>query len=335
MKKKKKMKKAVVVPAAVVPAVLGTQKKKKTVTASAKQKLELLSNLDEESIFPRKAPPEDMPSYAPYGKRNTPRSTRAVPRQQPTVLYLPLLPPIANDDCNPIDHNSPHKDPPAEFVEEAAHVADPSNAKEDDDDNDEEERILGGTFPGLVVWKRSGLDDLGYSSVDDDEDCDDGMEEEDRRIEYSDSNKVRHGRRQTNLIPGGPKPPPYDGMSATEMVFVKSEFKKVCKRYTDGLRMKHLTENNEEYEPESFSGCLALVLRPMTDVQEGRLEVNHTFPNKEILLMRVAEEANLRGVNLFCARSDLHDYMCTGSRFCVKAHHTEQNGWTVSVANVR
>ena len=51
--------------------------------------------------------------------------------------------------------------------------------------------------------------------------------------------------------------------------------------------------------------------------------------------MRVAEEANLRGVNVYCARSDLRDYTCTGSKFCVKANHTEQNGWTVSVANVR
>ncbi len=51
--------------------------------------------------------------------------------------------------------------------------------------------------------------------------------------------------------------------------------------------------------------------------------------------MWVAEEANLQGVNLFCARSDLREYMCTGSRFFVKAHHTEQNGWTVSIANVR
>ncbi len=105
-KKKKKVKKAAVVPAAVVPAALGTQKKKKTTTASAKQNLELLSNLEDETIFPRKALPEDMPSYVPYGKRNTPHLTRAVPRQPPTLLYLPLLPPIADDDCNPLDHNS-------------------------------------------------------------------------------------------------------------------------------------------------------------------------------------------------------------------------------------
>ena len=132
MKKKKKVKKAVVVPAVVVPAALGTQKKKKTTTASAKQNLELLSNLDEESIFPRKALTEDMPSYVPYGNQNTSRSTRAVFRQPPALLYLPLLPPIADDDCNPLNHNSPHKDPPAEFVEEAASGADLSDAMEDE-----------------------------------------------------------------------------------------------------------------------------------------------------------------------------------------------------------
>jgi hypothetical protein len=91
-----------------------------------------------------------------------------------------------------------------EFVEEAAHAADLSNAMED---NDDKEHILGSTLPDLVGGKRSGPDDLGYSSNDDDEDYDNGMEEEARRIEYSDSNKVRYGRRQTNFIPGGPKPP--------------------------------------------------------------------------------------------------------------------------------
>ena len=125
------------------------------------------------------------------------RSIRAVTREPPTLLYLPLLPPIANEDCNPLDHNSPHKDPPAEFVEEAARAADPSDAMEDDDDDDDEERILGSTLHDLVGGKRSGLDDLGYSSIDNDEDYDDGMEEEACRIEYSNSNKVRHGRHQT------------------------------------------------------------------------------------------------------------------------------------------
>jgi len=89
---------------------------------------------------------------------------------------------------------------------------------EDNDDDDEEERILGSTFHDLVGAKTSGLDDLGYSSNDDDEDYyDNGMDKEARRIEYSDSKTYRSGRRQTNSIPGGPMPPIYNGMSAAEM----------------------------------------------------------------------------------------------------------------------
>ncbi len=137
--------------------------------------------------------------------------------------------------------------------------------------------LVGLTDPSdhdLVGAKTSGLDDLGYSSDDDDEDCNDGMEEEARAIEYSYSNTIHHGRcRQANLIPGGPKPPSYDGMSATEMDFAKSEFKKKRKKYTDGLRVKRLKENNDDYKPESFSGCLAPVLRPMTDVKNVRMRL--------------------------------------------------------------
>ncbi len=62
--------------------------------------------------------------------------------------------------------------------------------------------------------------------------------------------------------------------------------------------MKRLCENNVDYKPESFSGCLALVLRPMSVVQQGCLEANHTFPDREILAMPVAEEANLQGINM-------------------------------------
>jgi hypothetical protein len=125
-------------------------------------------------------------------------------------------------------------------------------------------------------------------------------------------------------------------MSQEEMAVAKTEFRKVRKKYTDGLRIKRLREIvHEEYIPESYSGCLSPFLRPMADVQKGRLEVHHTFPDKNMLLMRVAEEANLRGVNIFSARSDLREYTCTGSQYCVRANHTEQNGWTVSVAAVR
>jgi hypothetical protein len=72
----------------------------------------------------------------------------------------------------------------------------------------------------------------------------------------------------------------------------------------------------------------------MEEVQNCRLEVSHTFPDKEILVMRVAEEANLRGINFVCSRSDLCDFKCTGPRFCVIACHSERLGWLVTVANI-
>ena len=73
----------------------------------------------------------------------------------------------------------------------------------------------------------------------------------------------------------------------------KQEYKKECKNFTDGLRMKRLKDQNDNYDVEAFSGCLTLVIRPMLDVHKCRLEVNHTFRDKEILTLHVAEEANL------------------------------------------
>jgi hypothetical protein len=82
-------------------------------------------------------------------------------------------------------------------------------------------------------------------------------------------------------------------MNEVEKVLAKKECKKECKKYTDGLQMKRLKNQNYEYEAESFSGCLTAVLQPMSDVHKCRLEVNHTFPDRDILVMRVAKEANL------------------------------------------
>ena len=113
------------------------------------------------------------------------------------------------------------------------------------------------------------------------------------QIEYSKSNCVCHGRRQTNFIPGGPKQPLYNGMSAMEKVVAKQEYKRVRKKITDGLRLKGLKEQNKKIDAEAFSGCLTLGLQTMSDVQKCQLEVNHTFPDKETLVLHVAEEANL------------------------------------------
>jgi hypothetical protein len=152
---------------AAVPAAARPQKKKKTaITSSAKQNLHL-SDIDEESIFSCKQPPEDtMPSYVPYLKRNTPRANRTAATNPPTLLYVPSLPPIVDKDCDPLDHpldhKSPHKDPPAAFVEKVARAAADDN-DEEEDDVEEEERFI-----DLLGEKTSGLNDLCYSDNDED-----------------------------------------------------------------------------------------------------------------------------------------------------------------------
>jgi len=66
----------------------------------------------------------------------------------------------------------------------------------------------------------------------------------------------------------------------------------------------------------------------MTDVKAFRLDVNQTFPDREILAMRVAEE------DYICLQSDVRDFQCMGHRFCVIACQSERRGWNVSTAYV-
>ncbi len=209
MKKKggQRKKAAGVLAAAEAAASAGTPKKK---TTSAKQKNNNppeLSDLEETPFGQLKGSPENiMPSLVPHTWRNAVRLTRNALPRPPAHVYIPpvdgndplestieadvYLPPF-DKDCNPLDHTSPHKYPPASFVEAAAHAAPPADALEDNDE--EEGGNLEDTFNDLVGEERSGLYDLSYSSAEDDKDYDDNMEEEACQIEYSNSNNVRHG----------------------------------------------------------------------------------------------------------------------------------------------
>ena len=208
----------------------------------------------------------------PHTRQNAVRLTRNALPQPPAHVYVPgngppesllksaigggadVCIPRSDQDCgNPLDHTSPHNHPPAFFVEAAARAASPIDTLEDDDE--EEEGVnLEDMFNNLVGEERSGLDDLSYSSDEDDKDYDDNTEEEACQIQYSDSSNVRHGRRQTNFIPGGPELPSYNGMNEGEKVLTKKECKKEHKAYTDMLRMKRLKDQNDDYKAESFSG---------------------------------------------------------------------------------
>ncbi len=166
---------------------------------------------------------------------------------------------------------------------------------------DMEGKNLNGDFNNLIGAKTSGFDNLNYSSDDDVvKDYHQEIENKARLIEYSDANKVTHGQRQTNIICGSLQPPDYLGMTSAELAEAKREHKRERKRYTNGLRMKHLNKQNKDFEQDSFIGCPSLSLRPLMDVKVFWLDVNQTFPNREVLVIHVTEEANLLGVNFIC-----------------------------------
>ena len=114
----------------------------------------------------------------------------------------------------------------AEFVED--------EFVEELEDNTSGDRCvnLKDTFDDLVRNKKSGLDDLSYSSDKDDDNYDNNMEEEAILIEYSDVKNVHDGQRQTKFILGGPKPPTYSGMNAVEKALAKAEYTKKGKDNT-------------------------------------------------------------------------------------------------------
>ena len=252
-----------------------------------------------------------MPSLVPNTRRNAVRSTRNALLQPPAHVYIPpvdgyvplkstiraavYLPPF--DNMYTLDHTSPHKYLPASFAEAAARAASPANALED---NDEKEGVnLKGTFNDLVGEETSGLDDLSYSSAEYDEDYDDNIDLAARQIEYSDSNHIHHCRRQTNFIPGGPKQPLYDGMSAAEKVMAKQEYKSVRNKFTDGLRLKRLKEQNKNFNAEAFSGCLTLAYEQWrTFISVGSKSITH-FPTKRFLSCVSPKRPTYEGSTLF------------------------------------
>ena len=182
-------------------------------------------------------------------------------------------------------------------------------------------------------------DDLFYS---DDEELDAaferGLDEVARAIEYSDPKKVNHGRRRTTLIAGGPLPPDYTGMNAVEKDMAKKEYEKKRKAYADKTRRTRLKGSVDIHvlAKNQYTGCVHPTLRPMSDVEANRLEVGHTFPDVHVLQLRIAEEANLRGISFQTTRSEIRQLRCYGFCFVVEANNREsEQGFIVTVCSVR
>jgi hypothetical protein len=72
----------------------------------------------------------------------------------------------------------------------------------------------------------------------------------------------------------------------------------------DKIQQSRLTKSDSNpLDKASFTGNTSPTLRTMVDVCSKCLEEGHTFPDQDIVLLRVAEEANLFGITLSQARA--------------------------------
>ena len=74
----------------------------------------------------------------------------------------------------------------------------------------------------------------------------------------------------------------------------------------------------------------------MAEVEKSRLEVGQTFPNKELLKLRVAKKANCCSIYFYVPRSKVRQYKAYGEMFAVEANNNEMtNGFYVSICSAR
>jgi hypothetical protein len=88
-------------------------------------------------------------------------------------------------------------------------------------------------------------------------------------------------------------------MSAAKAQIAIKEWRVLPKAHTDKTQREQRTlfGSNAAMEIE-YSGVVDARLRLMSDVEVTRLLKGHTFPTKEILLIRIAEEANFCGCQI-------------------------------------
>lgn len=156
--------------------------------------------------------------------------------------------------------------------------------------------------------------------------------------------EVEHPRPPTisnrNLADDDAKDPPPEKPDVSEMEADEADaaikaWRVARKRWTDRRARQRRNAKNDSGDLGVYSGDCSPMLRMMTDVMQRRLMPGDSFQNKEVLRMRIAEEANLAHKEITTVRSDKMQLVVVGSDFYIKANNTERRGWVVSTAICR
>jgi hypothetical protein len=135
-------------------------------------------------------------------------------------------------------------------------------------------------------------------------------------------------------------------LSEKEAAQMIKDWRVARKKYTDGLAKKRrdAKRNKTKDVPvtvvavEQYTGVVIDSIRLMSNVADSPMAIDHTYPSKEVALIRIAEEANYSGCQVTIGRSDLmrvQAYGRMGSSFEVKVVFSDKFGWRVSACNTR
>ena len=130
--------------------------------------------------------------------------------------------------------------------------------------------------------------------------------------------------------------PNYDGMSVAEAHEAKQTYLTQRKKFRDGLRWERLQAGKgSAFVDNDYSGDLTPTLRTMTAVSLSRLKLGQNFPERDIITLRIAEEANYRGISFHTDKSDAMKMYCRGpGSFLVYATNSDTCGWTITRCQV-
>jgi len=210
-----------------------------------------------------------------------------------------------------------------------AFVVDPNlkeiDYEDEDEDSDEEEEYEDLDFEDARDFSQDE-DFYKSNSFSDEDDVSLGLSE------YCVPSARGHGSGQ-RPEPGRPDKPNTAGMSEQEALFALLQWQAIWKSDKDRDRRRIAQIPNLTID---FMGVVLDIMRIMTEVFASRLQVGHTLPTKDILLCRIAEEANLLSVRTTIKRSDKFQMMVMAINqeqdpFLVHSSYSMSNDWKVTV----
>jgi hypothetical protein len=133
------------------------------------------------------------------------------------------------------------------------------------------------------------------------------------------------------------KMPNYDDMSPNTKLAAKHEHSKGRKADWDAqnrARRKECGGRAFNWDTITYTGDNVAGLRTMDIVKEKRLKAGDNFIDKSVLQLRIAEEANLRGIKIKWTTSTNSRVVVDGDFFHVFANLNETRGWVIKKAAV-